>query len=129
MPISYQIDETRRRIYTRAEGMVTYGDLYAHMNAEEGSDAAAYCEIFDCTGATTNLTAGDVRALASERKAVARRRKAAPVAVVATTDLFFGLFRMFDMLTESVRPIHVFRSVKEAENWLDEIEKGYFEDR
>jgi hypothetical protein len=109
MPISYRIDETRRRIYTRAEGVVTYAELRAHMNAE--------------AGATTDVTPEDVRRLAWERQEVARRQPPGPVAVVATDDLFFGMLRMYDMLTERVRPLRVFRHRQEAEQWLDDISR------
>lgn len=34
MPISLRIDETRRRLYTRAEGLVTYAEIYAHIHTE-----------------------------------------------------------------------------------------------
>jgi hypothetical protein len=123
MPISYRIDETRRRIYTRAEGVVTYAELRAHMNAEAGEPAASYSELFDCSGATTDVTPEDVRRLAWERQEVARRQPPGPVAVVATDDLFFGMLRMYDMLTERVRPLRVFRHRQEAEQWLDDISR------
>jgi hypothetical protein len=121
MPISYYIDETSQRIYTRAEGLVTFAELHAHMNAEESSPAASYSEIFDCSGATTNITSEQIRLLAAERQTIANRQPAAPVAVVATNNVFFGMLRMFDVLTEHVRPLRVFRNAQEAERWLDEI--------
>ena|SRR5438128_7474538 len=124
MPISYRIDEEKKRIYSRAEGVITFEDMHRHMKAEAGTPAASYGEIFDCTGATTTLTAIDVRALASERRSIAARQEPAPVAVVATTDVFFGMLRMFDMLTSQVRPLQVFRELAQAEEWLDSITGG-----
>ena len=121
MPISYHIDETRKLIYTRCEGMVTYAELRAHMNAEEDSPAASYSEIFDCADAVTNITPLDIRSLVAERQKVAERRKPSPVAVIATNNMFFGLLRMFDMMTEDIRPLRVFRNKEEAEQWLAEL--------
>lgn len=121
MPISYTIDNENRRIYTHCEGVITYEDFRAHMNAEEGSPAASYGEIFDCMDATTDITPDQIRRLAAERQMVAERRKAAPVAMIAANDHLFGMLRMFDILTEAIRPMQVFRAVEAAERWLDEI--------
>ena len=119
MPITFKIDHNRERIYSTATGVVTFGDLYAHMNADVEPGVAAYSEIFDCTGATTDVTAADVRMLVMHRAEVAREQSPGPVAIVAETDLFFGLFRIFEMLTEDLRPINVFRDTLAAEIWLD----------
>lgn len=122
MAISFHIDTVNKRIYSKAEGLVTFKDLLNHIKAEVGPEAAGYPEIFDCSGATTNLTVEQVRMLADERRKIAQSHPAGPTAVVATNDLFFGMLRMFDMLTETVRPLRVFRDMKAAEQWLDAIE-------
>lgn len=122
MPISYRIDETRRRLYTRAEGLVTFAEMRAHVNTELSDEAAAYGELIDCSHATTNVTPAEIRRLAMERKKVgARQRRPGPVAVVATDNLFFGMLRIYDALTETIRPLQVFRNPQEAEKWLDSL--------
>ena len=121
MPISYNIDNRKRRIFSHASGHITAADLRDHMYAEVGAEAVSYSEIFDCSNATTDLTGEDIRKLAAQRQQIAETRPSGAVAVVAPTDLFFGLFRMFDMLTDEVRPIRVFRSFPDAEKWLDSI--------
>lgn len=120
MPISYNIDHEKRRIYSRATGVITYDDLLAHMRADVGDDVSSYSELLDCTAATSSLTANEIRKLADERKAIALRHPPGPVALVATSDVFFGMLRIFDMLTDEVRPIRVFRTLSQAEIWLDE---------
>lgn len=124
MPITYRIDNGRKRIYSRATGVVTFEDLRKHMNAEAGSETASYSEVIDCTGATTDMTGDDVRRLADERRAIARRQTPAPVAVIATDDVFFGMLRMFDAHTSQIRPLQVFRNFADAETWLDTITGG-----
>ena len=121
MPISYRIDESRQRVYSRAEGVLTYAELRAHMNEEEGQPAASYSELFDCSEAITNITAQDVRQLAGERQGIAGLQQAGPIAIAATNDNLYGMLRMYDALTEQVRPIRVFRTAPEAERWLDEV--------
>ena len=121
MPIRYLIDEARQRIYTRAEGLVNYEDLRAHMYAEAGELAASYSEVFDCSGATTNLTPEETQKLASARRAIGQRQQPGPLAVVATDASFIGMWRMYQRLTEQVRPFRVFSDVPEAEQWLDKL--------
>jgi len=47
-------------------------------------------------------------------------RQGARVAIVADTDVGFGLSRMYEMMSEGVLPARVrsFRSLSEAEEWL-----------
>ena len=40
------------------------------------------------------------------------------VAFLTSTDLEYGLSRMFELVSIAETPIHVFRSLEEAENWL-----------
>lgn len=127
MPICYHIDDTRRRVYSRCKGIVTYEEFRAHMNAEEGSPAASYGEILDCSGAVTNITPEQIRALAEERQAVAERREPAPVAIVADDSNLYQVLQMFDMLTEQIRPMQVFPNAQAAEQWLDEITRRWGE--
>lgn len=122
MAINFHIDKVNRRIYSKAVGLITFEDLLAHMKADIEPEVVHYSEIFDCTEATTNLTVEQVRKLSEERLRIAQSQPAGPVAVVATNDLFFGMFRMFDMLTETIRPIRVFRDIKAAEQWLDSVD-------
>ena len=70
--------------------------------------------------ATANLDADDMRMLVKERSQIAQIQDAAPVAIVAPTDNFFDLFKIFNGLTTSIRPIAVFREVSAAELWLDQ---------
>jgi hypothetical protein len=121
MPISYFINEEKKWLYSRATGLVTFDDFVAHMRAEFGRPSASYPEIFDCTGATTDLTAADIRLLVKSREHIANVQEAGPVAIVAPTDLFFGLFRIFDLMTEAIRPIRIFRNSTDAEAWLDSL--------
>lgn len=122
MPIHLRIDDVRRRLYTRAEGLVTYAEMRAHVYTELSPEAATYGELVDCSGATTDVTGDEIRQLARERQKVDElQRRPGPVAIVATDNVFFGMLRMFDMLTQRVRPIRVFREMRDAVQWLDEI--------
>lgn len=118
MPISYVIDQELRLIRSRAVGVISFADLSAHMRAELGGESSTYPELFDCTDATTDLTADEVRKLVQSRAEIAKQHQAAPVAIVATNDVLYGMLRMFDALTNELRPIRVFRNTRQAEDWL-----------
>jgi hypothetical protein len=126
MPVTYKVDHDKKRIYTSAIGNVSYFDLRDHMLSEFGQPTAEYSELFDCTGATTNLDVEEIRLLVASRKQIAEIQSAAPVAIVAPTDYFYDLFRIFHLLTTGIRPIKVFRNVQDAEEWLDQKD---FDDR
>lgn len=119
MPISYNIDETRQRIYTRLAGVITYEELRSHMYAEAGEQAASFSELIDCSGATTEITEEEVRRLAAARRVIAQRQPPGPVAVVVTDSVLRGVLRRYEMLTEQVRPLRFFVEASEAEQWLD----------
>jgi hypothetical protein len=122
MPIHSRIDEAHRRLYTRAEGLVTFAEMRAHVRMDLSPDAATYGELIDCSGATTDVSGDEIRQLARERQRVdAQQRRPGPVAIVATDNVFFGMLRMYDTLTDRVRPIRVFRDSREAEQWLDKL--------
>jgi hypothetical protein len=104
----------------RAEGLVTYAQVVALLDAGKRGGAAGYDELFDATGATTDLTADQVRALALRARAMRQQGPLGAVAVVATNELAFGLARMYALLCEAVgAPAEGFRTVAQAEQWLD----------
>jgi hypothetical protein len=121
MPVSYFINQEKKRIYTQVTGIVSFIDLREHMRSEFGRATAAYPELFDLTDATADLDAEDMRMLVKERSQLAQVQDTAPVAIVAPADNFYDLFRIFDSLTSSIRPIAVFRETSEAEKWLDQF--------
>ena len=125
MPINYYVDHQRRRVYSSCDGVVTYEDFRAHMNAEADSPAASYGELFDCTGATTDLTRAQIRSLAEERETVAERREAAPLAVVAPDENLYEMLQIYDILTEQIRPMQLFPNTEAAERWLNEVTRRW----
>ena len=95
------------------------------MNAEEGSPAASYGEIFDCSDAEIDVSDEEIHLLAAERELIAQRREAAPVAVVANDREVFEKLQLYDMLTEQIRPMQVFFNTDAAERWLDEVTRRW----
>jgi hypothetical protein len=120
MGITYVVDHARRRVLTRAEGLLTFADLAAHAEAEIRDRPASYQELFDATGATTDLTAEQVQTMVQRVNQACQKEPAGDVAIVATEPVMFGLARMYSILCEQTGPpVEVFRSVADAERWLD----------
>ena len=85
---------------------------------------ADYAVLFDARNMIVDQTASDVRAVVSriERHSDMLR---APFAIVVgagiSADHAFGMARMFEMLLEasSISQVRVFRSIADAESWLE----------
>jgi len=121
MAITYTLDRPARRMYTRAEGVLTLPELEEHLDVEERERALGYAELFDARGARTDLTPADVRRLVERaREAHAGGLVVGPTAVVADNDVVYGMARMYALLAEFENaPVEVFREVEPALEWLD----------
>jgi hypothetical protein len=118
MAIVATFDVPTQTLQTRASGTVTYSDIVEHLRSERQRVPGAR-ELFDATGANTNLTADEVKALAEEAAALFERGKVGPVAVVATDGVLFGMARMYEAFVADLAvPFHVFREVSPALEWL-----------
>lgn len=75
--------------------------------------------IFDFMGSTTPLTSADLRRLAIYAQRTDARWGNTKWLFLASTDVTFGLSRMFMALTAKHRvETHVFRTLIEADDWL-----------
>jgi hypothetical protein len=120
MGITYVVDHARRRVLTRADGLITFADIAAHSDAEMRDRPLGYQELFDATGATTDLTAEQVQTMVQRAYQVFQKEPVGEVAIVATEPVMFGLARMYAILCEQTGPpAEVFRTVADAEQWLD----------
>lgn len=119
MPISFSVDHSRRRVVTRASGLVTFAELSEHLDAEERARALDLAELFDARGATTDITPDEVRQLVKRAVDTGRRISLGPTAVVTHNDLVFGMARMYSILVEDSAPVGVFRDLEPAIEWLE----------
>ena len=119
MPVSYEIDPSHL-VRTLASGLVTYQDLERHVAEEEHDDAVGLAEVIDARGATTDLTADQVRGLVARTDALVRKGRFGALAIVTDNDVAFGMARMYQLLCEASLPvrIEVFRYLEPALAWL-----------
>ena len=121
MPISYEIDSQREIVFCQGSGEIAIEDFRVNLDERESSPVNHYPLLMDLLGTTTNITGEEMRELVAFRRLLAARVPPAPIAFAADDDHVFAVLRMMQMLTETVRPIGVFRNMPDAEKWLESI--------
>jgi hypothetical protein len=122
MPIVYEIDRTRGLIRTCCVGPVTLGEVMDHFN-QLRSDARLPKRVnvlIDVTAMSSAPDRDELRAVVAEVKKTSVSLDWGVLAVVAQSDLLFGMHRIFAVFIEdNFTATGVFRTHAEAERWLD----------
>lgn len=78
--------------------------------------------VWDFSGADLSaIGASEIEDLAQKTKVMAHSREEGKTAIIAPTDISFGLSRMYQVfadMAEQIASIGVFRSAPEAEEWI-----------
>jgi len=120
MSIRMKLDPDVQILFTTAEGVVTFDDIRRHLEEEIRTGALAYRELFDATAAQTNLTANEARCIVGRLTSMMRTQILGPTAVITVNEVFYGMARMTEILSElhNGPKISVFRSFDEGLGWL-----------
>jgi hypothetical protein len=125
MPISYRIDHDARVVVAAGHGVLTDADVFGYQqDVWQRDDVAGYDELVDMTRVTQIALPSIDRVQDLARLSVRMDDKysRSRFAIVAPTDIAFGLGRMFQSLREldreSTKQVGVFRSMQEALNFL-----------
>lgn len=112
--VEYRFDRERKLLMVRFSGVVRFSDF-----GEGIPDVpAGTLELIDARGASTDLTSSQVRQLA-ERDLKVPEDKISRLAILADTDVGFGLGRMYQTLSEGMgTEVKVFRDERAARDWL-----------
>ena len=118
MPAEYKIDKMSGVVFSAAHGVVTDKEAYSHQDKlrdDSGFDPG-FSQLFDFTLVTgAELSIAAIHHLA-ERNPFGLGSKRA---FVASSDLMYGLARMFQVLTsDHSDELTVFRDMDEARNYL-----------
>ncbi|HVO35497.1 MAG TPA: hypothetical protein VMT21_08035 [Gemmatimonadales bacterium] len=116
MPADYRIDASERIVYCRAWGVLTNHDLETHRAALYADPAFRpdLAQLYDFTAVTKlEITADALRNLAETTRFSPTARRA----LVASTDLAFGMARMYSLMTQ-FEFVEVFRDEASAMRWL-----------
>lgn len=125
MPISHTVDHDRRLVTAHASGTLTDQDVFDYqLTVWSRKDVAGYDELIDMTDVVEIVPppAARLQQLASVAARMESSNSTSKFAVIAPTDIAFGLGRMFQAFREhsdrGARKIGVFRSAKEAKVFL-----------
>lgn len=121
MPVTYQIDAATAIIRTKCSGDVTLDEVIGHFHELERDPHRGdrLDVMLDLSEQTSIPQSGDLRVVTREIGNIRASVQFGACAIVACTDVLFGMIRMFQVFTEDLfREVCVFRSVPEAEEWL-----------
>lgn len=118
MPCSYTIDLARSLVLSRGWGVLTDGELLAHVRAltVDPRFVRHFHQLADLRDVTdVEVTASTVREMARLNPYGDGSRRA----VVVTSDVLFGMARMYQILRdEPTDQLEIFRKLDDALRWL-----------
>ena len=121
MPVTYSIDVTGKLIRTTCSGAVTFAEVLDHFQSL-GADPACSGRLdvlLDLSETTTLPETHQLQSLGVALGMIRRKAQFGDCAIVARSDVLFGMMRMFAVFAEKhFREIQVFRVVAEADSWL-----------
>jgi len=125
MPIAYEIEHGQRLVTATPHGVLVDADIFRYQQEVwSRPDVKGYDELIDMTGVTEIefLSTKRVAFLADLSASMDPPALTSKLAIIATTDLHFGLARMYETYRETARQgtkaVRVFRNRNEALQWL-----------
>ena len=121
MTIIYRVDHDARVVIAVGRGTLADADVFGYQQEVwSRADVAGYDELIDVTRVTQIAlpNAGRVRDLAGLAAGMDDQASHSRLAIVASTDIAFGLGRMFqlhrELESQSTKEVGVFRTMAEA---------------
>ncbi|MCL4301119.1 MAG: hypothetical protein KJ077_35635 [Anaerolineae bacterium] len=117
MPAFYYIDPQLRIVFSSLEGVVTDEEALNHEErlCYDPHFEPDFSQLIDCRRVTEVRATNDFIRFIAVRSPFSSK---AHRAIVAGTDLVYGLARMYQMLRADEEQIRVFRDMEEARRWL-----------
>jgi len=127
MPIPYQIDHKESLIRTKCVGKVSLEDVLGHFDDLERDP---HCPrsldvLLDFSDLETVPDTVQLMAVADRMRRLESRVRFGACAIVAKSDVIYGIARMYTVYAESqFRIARVFREFLQAEFWLQSVRNG-----
>jgi hypothetical protein len=121
MPVIYEIDSDRKTIRTRCVGPVTIEEVLDHFRilASDPNCPDSMDVLLDLSEQTSIPTKEELEEITHAVHSVRGRVRFGSCAIVACQDALFGMLRMWEVFAERYfRETYVFRTKREAEDWL-----------
>jgi hypothetical protein len=126
MPIPYHIYHDKRLVVATPSGVLTDADVFDYQQEVWSQpDTRGYNEFIDMTGVSQIdfVSADRVNYLAEISGRMDSPESPSKLAILATSELSFGLGRMYEAYRNMTKPgtkvVRVFRTRQEALQWLD----------
>ena len=121
MPLTYRRDDARRMVTVTAVGEITLTEAIEMLDRRVMDGTWSYSLLYDGRQRTGTMDAQEVRILVELTRSLSNRHgPSGPMALVREDTGGYGMLRMFGSLTEDINPrVAVFRTIEEAEQWLD----------
>ncbi len=118
MPIKFKIDHTRRFVDVEGRGEVTLQDILDYLDALVTDGGMPYRKLLDFRDVVPRLSDDDVMVLGARVSAYAHLEPRGPIAIVSTNDETDLFIRRFMNLGGAKRPMRLFTSIEQAQQWL-----------
>ena len=115
MPIYIEISKLYRCATVVARGKITSAEIMAAARELIEADIPLFAKLVDVAGATSDVTAGDVRRLAAVLRSVGKIKRGPVAFLVAPERADFA--RVF-AVSQNERPVRLFTSIHQARDWL-----------
>lgn len=115
MPIYIEISKLYRCATVVARGKITSAEIMAAAKELIDADIPLFAKLVDVAGATSDVTAGDVRRLAAVLRSVGKIKRGPVAFLVAPERADFA--RVF-AVSQNERPVRLFTSIHQARDWL-----------
>jgi len=121
MPIEHTVDEKTGIMHVRRWGAISSHDVEAEFKKRKEDPLVVpnIPVIVDCREVEPPDSSEVVRYIADMTTAIAAELDCGPIAIVVSSDVEYGMARMYMSLTETKHPnTEVFHSYDNALNWL-----------
>jgi hypothetical protein len=115
LPIYIEISKLYRCATVVARGQITREEILAVAQELIDADIPLFAKLIDVAGATSEVTAGDVRRLAAVLRTVGKIKRGPVAFLINPTRADFA--RAF-AVTQTERPVRLFTSIHQARDWL-----------
>jgi hypothetical protein len=120
MGLTVTRDDPSRRLTLTGSDPVTLEDSLAFMEAQVKDGTWSYAVLYDGRSQTGVLNSAEMQHLESHSLRLARiHGRPGPVAIVRGDDAGFLIGRRFEIVSDGVRTVAVFRDLAMATRWLE----------
>jgi hypothetical protein len=121
MSITWTISHPLRLVVATGKGETTSADFLFYLDEIVKAGAIPYRRLLDLTGVGIPMPLADILLVGRHFANLADKKLLGPSAIVVTSNAFANLVKIFDAAVEAERPLKIFRDLRAARAWLDEI--------